>query len=539
MRPLRTILGFSSLVVFLASVSYGATITGAVKGPDGAPFRAAFVEAQNAKTKITTIVLSGERGHYEIPNLPAGEYALKIRAVGYTAAPQSSVNLTASQDASYDFALQKGMVRWADISKYQARHLLPEDRGKNVLFGQCFACHDFQSRMASVGRNEDGWKDRVEYMKQVAHYFLYPNFDDKKGNDVAYYINHVFGTEDTVLPKSPVDMPDYNKYVQPPVSGEALNVVYVEYELPGPNRMPWSAAPAKDGTLWIPYFGSANKVGNLNPTTGEVKEFPVPFKGPAFIHSAIAAPDGTVWLSEQAANAVARLDPKTGKVTEYQDYYLPGHEGTTIGGEIHTARIDARGNVWLTGKPFRRFDPETNKFTRYDQEVPTSYGQVFDKDGNLWITEQTLNGKVCKVDVRTGKITKYAPTADPANLFPHRIDIDSQGTIWITERRGDKLGSLDPKTGVYKDYDLPGPETGAYAVGADKNGYIWYSGDGRDEIGRLDPKTGHVVVYPFPHPELSMREFLFDAQGRMWWASPANNKVGYMYLVNTKVAENR
>ncbi len=54
-----------------------------------------------------------------------------------------------------------------------------------------------------------------------------------------------------------------------PSANNALNIVYVEYEMPGPNRMPFSAAPDKDGYLWIPDFGPANRIGRLDPKTGQ------------------------------------------------------------------------------------------------------------------------------------------------------------------------------------------------------------------------------------------------------------------------------
>jgi hypothetical protein len=54
-------------------VCSAAAITGNVKGTDGAPFQGAFVEAQNTKTRITTIVLSDSHGRYRIEKLPAGE----------------------------------------------------------------------------------------------------------------------------------------------------------------------------------------------------------------------------------------------------------------------------------------------------------------------------------------------------------------------------------------------------------------------------------------------------------------------------------
>ncbi len=123
MQSHSRLLSLISLLVFCGSVCYGATITGTVKGTEGAPFQGAFVEAQNTKTRITVIVLSDSHGQYRIEKLPAGEYRLQIRAVGFRADPRTGVNLTADQNASYDFALQKGVVHWNDISLYQARQL--------------------------------------------------------------------------------------------------------------------------------------------------------------------------------------------------------------------------------------------------------------------------------------------------------------------------------------------------------------------------------------------------------------------------------
>src|SRR5258705_5303703 len=115
-----------TLAVLPASLAFGASVTGTVKAPDGAPFRGAFVQAQNSTTKIMVSVLSDRAGHYRIENLPAGQYQLQVRAVGYRTAPRPGVSLAADQNASYEFALQKDMVRWADLSQYQGVKLFPD-----------------------------------------------------------------------------------------------------------------------------------------------------------------------------------------------------------------------------------------------------------------------------------------------------------------------------------------------------------------------------------------------------------------------------
>ena len=114
-----------------------------------------------------------------------------------------------------------------------------------------------------------------------------------------------------------------------------------------------------------------------------------------------------------------------------------------------------------------------------------------------------------------------------AETVPQRLQLDSDGNVWFSERQGNKMGRLDPKTGTFKEFPLPGPEASPYAVGIDRDGMIWYSSHEQDTIGRFDPKSGDVVEYPYPHPEISMREFDLDRKGRMWYASSANNKIGY------------
>src|SRR5712672_2441390 len=104
---LFTRIGLIGTVVFATSVADAATITGTVKGPDGAPFRAAFVQARNAKTKITVSVLSDNQGRYRVDNLGAGDYRVQIVAPGFRADAKSGVALTADQSLAQDFKLAK------------------------------------------------------------------------------------------------------------------------------------------------------------------------------------------------------------------------------------------------------------------------------------------------------------------------------------------------------------------------------------------------------------------------------------------------
>src|ERR1700691_3199494 len=97
MRSQAKLVAVLGLALYLTASCYGATVSGSVKGPDGAPIEGAFVQAQNTKTKMSFFVLSDHEGHYRVERLPAGEYRVQVKATGLRVDPKSGVVLTADQ----------------------------------------------------------------------------------------------------------------------------------------------------------------------------------------------------------------------------------------------------------------------------------------------------------------------------------------------------------------------------------------------------------------------------------------------------------
>ena len=153
MRKLRRIAGLLILCAAATRAANTASVSGSIQDASGAAFRGAFMRAQNTQTKITVNVLSDSQGHYQIRNLPPGEYDLRVAAPGYKTDPDRlHVKLAGGESATHNFALQTGALRWSDLSLYQGVALLPKGEGKDILTGNCFACHGFQTRMAGVKR---------------------------------------------------------------------------------------------------------------------------------------------------------------------------------------------------------------------------------------------------------------------------------------------------------------------------------------------------------------------------------------------------
>ena len=526
MRLLENLLASVALTGMLASAAFAAEVTGTVQGPDGKPFMGAFVVAQNTRTKVTVNVLSDASGHYRIVGLPGAAYSIQISAVGYRSEPRNDVTLAPDQKVAFDFALQTRPVRWNELSTWQGRQLLPKTAAHDLshndsFFVSCFqSCHSFQKRMTTVVRDEDGWRERVRYMSDAMMAGDGRRLKDGEIDDIATYLTVAFGP-DSPKPASPSELPQYKSLI-PVFKPEAMNIVYVEYDFPAQNGMgPWSAVEDRDGMIWIPYYGRGNEVVRLNPDTAEMTHFKLPFAKVAGIHSVYPAPDGKVWFVETALGKIARLDPATGEITEFQSPPLP--DGKRAG--AHTIRVDAAGIVWVSGGPtISRFDPATSQFTHFN--LSGTYGNVSGQNGDQWFTAFREKGPIGRVS-KDGVLTTFDP---PTNGKPQRLEVAADGMVWFTERRGNKIGRLDPQTGKFTEFPLPGPEASPYAIGFDRAGMLWYPSHEQDTMNRFDPKTAAVTEYPTPHSEMAIREFFCDSKGRIWYGASTNNKIGYFYL---------
>jgi hypothetical protein len=113
MNPRNTCLTLMTMVACASSVSFGATISGTVKGPEGAALKGVFVEAQNDKTNTTFMVLSDGQGYYRIEKLPAGDYQLSTKFTGYESGPLEGVKLAAGLPPLY-----KARTNWVTAAAH-------------------------------------------------------------------------------------------------------------------------------------------------------------------------------------------------------------------------------------------------------------------------------------------------------------------------------------------------------------------------------------------------------------------------------------
>jgi len=301
-----------------------------------------------------------------------------------------------------------------------------------------------------------------------------------------------------------------------------LNVEIKEYEVPTPKSRPHDPALAPDGSLW--YTGQGvNKLGRLDPGTGDFKEYPLktPGSGP---HGLVADKDGNIWFTAISGGYVGKLDPKSGEITEYRP-----SDGITI--DPHTPVFDHTGILWFTNEETNfigRLDPRTGKMTLTKVPTPHAvpYGIVILPNNTPFFCEFGTN-KLAAIDPATMKIEEYTLPASGAR--PRRLALAPDGSIFYSDYARGYLGHFDPAAGkLLKEWASPGgADSEPYGIAVTNDGVVWYSESGvkPNTLVRFDPKSESFSTEQIPSGGGVVRNMVATPDRRLYLACSGVNKV--------------
>jgi streptogramin lyase len=263
----------------------------------------------------------------------------------------------------------------------------------------------------------------------------------------------------------------------------------------------------KQGQAWYSDFGH-QYLGKLDPKTGKVTEYQVPSLKANFPPGMLDIEfdnGGNLWVGLMLQAGVAKFDPKTEQFTMLP---LPkelnkddSQQAMVLPDSMH---VD--GKLWMNsvGIPgVHRYDLASQKFETFApfQDFPRGgaehsvYGIKADSQNNLYFFDFGSD-LVGRIDAKTGKPTFYKTPTPNSN--PRRGYMDQQDRLWFTEYRANKIAMLDTKTEKFTEWALPTAFSYPYDVIPDKNGELWTAGMSNDRVVRLDPKTGKSTEYQLP-----------------------------------------
>jgi streptogramin lyase len=153
------------------------------------------------------------------------------------------------------------------------------------------------------------------------------------------------------------------------------------------------------------------------------------------------AGDGSIWVALNAMDKLARVDPLTGAMQEFE--------------------IPVKGAVPRKGGP--------------------------DADGNVWMGLHGA-GKVLKVDVSNGnKFTVYEPPTKDSGTYAVSVDL-KHNLIWVAQQHSDMIARFDPKTETWTEFPLANAEEDHRRIEVDQTNpsRIWWSGNTSNRIGYIE-----------------------------------------------------
>jgi streptogramin lyase len=502
-----------------AAAQRAAALAGQVTSSEEGPMEGVIVSAKADGSTITVSVLSNAEGRYSFPadRLAPGRYSLQIRAAGYDLEGPKTTEVAAGQPTAADIKLRKTKNLSKQLTNAEWMMSIPGSDDDKLALINCVSCHTLERVVKSshdadefvqVISRMNGYAQVSQPIKPQRRVDLSRAANPERFRKAAEYL--------ATINLSTSMRHEFELKTLPRVKGRGTNVVITEYDLPRPTIEPHDVV-VLNGEAWYTNFGE-QFLGKIDPKTGKHTEYAMPElrKGfPAGNLDLGVDRDGKLLLGMMYQGGVARFDPKT---ETFQIWQLPPErlkDDSQLNMVTNQGHVD--GKLWINDagpSTLLRLDLASGKFEEFDpfsilpggRQGYSIYDVRADSQNNVYVTD-FQKSYVVKVDAKTGKFTAYQ-TGTPLSRN-RRGRIDDQDRFWFAEYRGNKIAMLDTKEEKIQEWPLPTKFTSPYDVIWDKNGDLWTGGMTTDRVIRLDPKSGQVVEYPLPR-DTNMRRMFVD-----------------------------
>jgi streptogramin lyase len=511
-------------------------LTGQVSSAAEGAMEGVVISAKRDGSTVTVSVVSDSKGQFSFPaaRLEPGRYSLAIRAVGYELDGPKSAEVTAGQATSADVKLRPTKNLPKQLSNAEWLLSFPGTENQKKALLNCISCHDLD-RIVNSAYNADEF---MQVFDRMTGYYpgSTPQHPQRLVGEARRNLGQAAGVKAMAEYLASINLSkdevwSYPLKTLPRPAGRATRVVITEYDLPRRQIQPHDVVLDSDGTAWFSHFGE-QFLGKLDPRTGKVSEYPLPvIKAGYPIGSLDLKTDqaGNLWLGMMYQAGVARFDKKT---ETFKVWSIPKEWQTDAAqsGHLDPSATHVDGKVWVKnsdGSMILRLDPETGQWEKVGSfSDPVSgkrlgvYGIPADRDNNLYLLDfQSSN--IGRLDAKTKEFTVYRGKI--ANSRPRRGAVDEQNRLWFAEYAGNAIGMFDPKAEKVQEWVLPTPWAQPYDVVADKNGEAWTGSMMSDRVSRLDPKTGEFVEYLLPKTTNIRRVFVDNSTSPVTFWTGSNH----------------
>ena len=227
----------------------------------------------------------------------------------------------------------------------------------------------------------------------------------------------------------------------------------------------------------------------------------------------------------------ADLPPASGQLTVVE-FTIP-----RPGNFPHDPAVDGKGRGWWVDSNnsyVGYWDPVSKMTREFASRSPGCYlhGLNPDDQDNIWYTGKGCN-RIGKVNPESGMVTEYDVMGDPHTLVFHK------GAIWFTVQNGDRYGRLNPADGTSQVWPA-GAGSGPYGIWPAPDGTLWMAlfGNSGHKIAQINPDNPAMLqVVPFPNAGSNARRLAVDTAGHVYYGDYARGYLG-RYIPTAGTPEN-
>ncbi|WP_242395338.1 Vgb family protein [Anaeromyxobacter oryzisoli] len=257
---------------------------------------------------------------------------------------------------------------------------------------------------------------------------------------------------------------------------------FTEYALPTPDSGPHGLTADRHGNIWYT-ANYAGRVGKLDPRTGRITEYRLPDSRAADPHTPAFDAHGVLWFTVQRGNLIGRLDPASGHV-ELRE--VPTRDALPYG-----IAIDREGTPFFcefgTNK-LARVDPRTLGMHEY--ELPPGARPrrlAIAQDGSIYYSDYA-RGRLGRLDPRTGQVREWASPGG-AGARPYGIAVTPDGAVWYSESgvQPNTIVRFDPRKQSFARAAIPSGGGVVRNMAAAADGRLFIACSGENRVGVVAP----------------------------------------------------
>ncbi len=530
---------FSAAAAICFALPYSAVaeapvaLSGQVSSAQEGAMEGVVVSAKKVGSTITVSVVTDEKGRYSFPadRLEPGHYTLGARAAGYDIdGSTAAADVVAEQAVTADIKLKPTKNLPGQLTNAEWMMSMPGTDEQKAILLNCNSCHSIERIVKSVHTPDEF----LQIFQRMGGY--YPGSTPQKPQRLVGDGLREVGRGGDNARKNAEYLASINLSQQetwsyplktlPRLTGKSTHVIITEYDLPNRLIQPHDVMLDREGTVWYSDFGQMF-LGKMDPKTGKVTQYPIPETKKGFPVGTLNLEfdkDDNPWVGVMYQSAIAKFDKKT---ETFKTWSTPQEWDTNMGqlGHLALEGTPVDHNVWIKnsdGGNIYRLNLDSDRIEnlgapkdpRTGRRIGT-YGLHSDAQNNVYLLDFAA-GNIVKIDAKTKESTVYV-TPTP-NSRPRRGRVDSEGRLWFAEYNGNAIGMFDPKTEKISEWKVPTPWSAPYDAEAGRNGEAWTGSMLTDRVARLDIKTGQYTEYQLPHPTNIRRVHIDDSKrpGTLW-----------------------